>query len=110
MASRQALIEFKHSTVYRVCSMGDKVKTTIVVDRELWEEFRSKVAAGRGLKALSSAVEEAIEEEVCEKLLIKALGEFRELGEELPLVVTPVKPKVKTDAGEAVRELRESRC
>ncbi len=89
--------------------MGDeKVKTSILVDRELWERFKSRVAGERGLKKLSKAIEEAIEEELSDHLVIEALEEL--LGpEELPLAVTPVKPRVKTDAGKAVRELRESR-
>ena len=90
--------------------MSDKIKTSIVVDRELWEEFKSRVSSERGLKALSNAVEEVIEEEVCEKLLIKALEEMIGSGIELPLTITPVKPRVKTDAGEVVRELRVSRA
>ena len=90
--------------------MRDKIKTSIVVDRQLWEEFKSKVGSERGLKALSRVVEEVIEEEVCERLIIKALEEIMEFKGELPLMISPVKPRVKTDAGKIVRELRESRA
>ena len=89
--------------------MGDKVKTSIMVDRRLWEEFKSRVSGERGLKMLSRAVEEAIEEEVSELLVADALSKLLE-GEELPLTVAPVKPKVPTDSGKAVRELREGRA
>ena len=88
--------------------MGKKVKTSIVVDRELWERFRERVGRERGLRALSQAVEEALEDTACEDLVINSLKEILDF-EEQPLTVTLVRPKVATDAGEAVRELRESR-
>jgi len=89
--------------------MGGKVKTSIVIDSDLWEEFKSRVGSEKGMKALSRAIEEAIEEEIPERLVIKALEELIEFKEKLPLVISPIKPKVKTDAGKTVRELRESR-
>ena len=88
--------------------MVDKVKTSIVVDRRLWEEFKLRVGGERGLRMLSRAVEEAIEEEVSELLVVEALSEMLG-GREIPLTVVPVKPKVSTDAGRVVRELRETR-
>jgi hypothetical protein len=89
-------------------SMVEKIKTSIVINRSLWERFKTKVVGEGGLKGLSEAVEEAIEEELCEDLIIEALEEL--LGSEKPpLTVTPVKPEVQTDAGKAVRELRDSR-
>ena len=39
----------------------------------------------------------------------EALEDMLEGGNEPPLLVTPVKPRVATDAGKAVRELRKSR-
>ena len=88
--------------------MSDKVKTSISISGKLWERFRSKVGGERGLRNLSRAVEEALEEELPEDLIMKALEGL--LGPEIsPLIVTPVEPKVSTDAGKAVRELRESR-
>lgn len=79
-----------------------------MVDSELWEEFKSRVGSERGLRALSRAIEEALEEEVSDVLVVKALEKL--LGEgEVPLDVTPVKPRVATNAGEAVRELRGAR-
>jgi len=88
--------------------VNKKVKTSIVVDRELWERFRERVGRERGLRALSQAVEEALEDVACEDLLINSLKEILD-SEEQSLSVTPVRPKVATDAGKAVRELRESR-
>ncbi|QOJ78951.1 hypothetical protein IG193_00345 [Infirmifilum lucidum] len=85
-----------------------KVKTSVVIDGELWERFKSRVGGEGGLRKLSRAVEEALEEELCENMVIEAIE--RLLGSEKPpLEVTPVRPKVATDAGRAVREMRESR-
>jgi hypothetical protein len=88
--------------------MKKKVKTSIVVDRELWKRFRERVGRERGLRTLSQAVEEAVEDVACEDLLINSLKEILN-SEEQSLTVTPVRPKVATDVGKAVRELRESR-
>jgi hypothetical protein len=88
--------------------MVKKIKTSIVIDRNIWEKFKTKVVGEKGLKGLSEAVEEAIEEELCEDLMIEALEEL--LGSEKPpLVITPVRPEIQTDAGKVVRELRDSR-
>lgn len=86
--------------------MKDKVKTSIMIDRKLWEEFRSRVGSEKGLKMLSKAIEEAIEEEVSESLLIEELSKMLGPKGELPLTVAPVRPKLATDAGKAVREMR----
>ena len=90
--------------------MRDKIKTSIVINRELWEEFKSRVGSEKGLKALSRVIEEVIEEEICERLIIKAMEENIEPKRELPLMISPVKPSVETSAGKIVRELRESRA
>jgi hypothetical protein len=88
--------------------MTRKIKTSIVIDGDLWERFKTKVVGEKGLKGLSKAVEEAIEEQLCEDLMIEALEGL--LGSEKPpLVVAPVKPEAQTDAGKVVRELRDSR-
>ena len=42
-----------HYGLFRVWSMGDKIKTSISVDKKLWERFRSKIGDERGLKKLS---------------------------------------------------------
>jgi hypothetical protein len=88
--------------------MTRKIKTSIVIDGDLWERFKAKVVGEKGLKGLSKAVEEAIGEELCEDLMIEALEGL--LGsEKTPLLITPVKPETQTDAGKVVRELRDSR-
>jgi hypothetical protein len=93
------------------CCLADKVKTSIVVDRRVWEAFRRKVASERGLRLLSRAVEEALEEELVEQMLLEALDK---LG--LPPVedreqptVEPVEPRRPVRAEEVVREVREGR-
>ena len=86
----------------------EKIKTSVTIDRKLWEELKLKVGSRGGLKALSRAVEEAIEEEVADLLIIEALEREVKI-EELPLTISPVKPRVATDAGKSVRELRELR-
>lgn len=87
--------------------MSEKVKTSIMVNREIWEEFRSRIAMRKGLKRLSQAIEEALEEEVSDILVAGTLEEMlKPLGNKIPKTVKPVKPKVPTDAGEAVRRLR----
>jgi hypothetical protein len=88
--------------------MVRKKKISIIIDGELWERFKTKIVSEKGLKGLSKAVEEAIEEKLCEDSMIEALEEL--LGSEKPpLVITPVKPKIQTNAGKTVRELRDSR-
>jgi hypothetical protein len=88
--------------------MVRKKKISIIIDRDLWERFKTKVENEKGLKELSKAVEEVIEEKLCEDSMIEALEKL--LGSEKPpLVITPVKPKIHTNAGKTVRELRDSR-
>ncbi len=89
--------------------MKDKIKTSIIIDRELWEGFKSKIGEEGGLKALSQAIEEAIKDEISESLIIKALEDFLEPGTEIPLVISPLKPKITTSAGGVMREMRDSR-
>jgi hypothetical protein len=87
--------------------MVRKKKISIIIERDLWERFKTKVENEKGLKELSKAVEEAIEEKLCEDLIVETIEEL--LGSEKPpLVITPVKPKIQTDAGKTVRELRDS--
>jgi hypothetical protein len=88
--------------------MTKKIKTSIVIDKDLWDRFKTKIVGEKGLKGLSKAVEEAIEEKLCEDLIVEALEGL--LGsEKTPLTITPVEPATKTDAGKVVRELRDSR-
>ena len=88
--------------------MVRKKKISIVIDRDLWERFKTKIIGKKDLKELNKAVEEAIKEKLCEDLIVETIEEL--LGSEKPpLVITPVKPKIQTDAGKTVRELRDSR-
>jgi len=89
--------------------MEGKVKTSIVINRELWEELKSKVGSEKGLKMLSKVVEEAIEDELCEFIIMKALSKMLKPEKKIPLTIVAIKPKVPTNAGKVVREMRESR-
>jgi hypothetical protein len=72
--------------------------------RKLWERFKLRVGARAGLRALSQAVEALLEEGVAERVVAEEPPKM--LAAPAPLGVKPVKPKVPTDAGRAVRELR----
>lgn len=85
--------------------MSDKIKTSIFIDRELWKRFKLKVFGEKGVKGLSEAVEESLEEDILEPIVIRELGKLTGVGVK-PGEVRPVKPKVKTSSGEALRELR----
>ncbi len=89
--------------------MEGKVKTSIVINRELWEELKSKVGSEKGLKMLSKVVEEAIEDELCELIIMKALSKMLKPEKKIPLTIVAIKPKVPTNAGKVIREMRESR-
>jgi len=85
---------------------SDKVKTTIVVDRKIWEAFKAKIALERGLRDLSKAVEDALREELCELMVVEMLSEYlKESG--LKTTVNPVKPRIPSDSGMIVREIRD---
>ncbi|MBC7127055.1 MAG: hypothetical protein H5T32_02395 [Candidatus Methanosuratus sp.] len=86
--------------------MERKIKTSIMINRDLWEDLRSRVGGKRGLKALSRAVEEAIEDETADALLVEALSAML-WDKEIQLEVSPVKPRMPTDASKAIREMRE---
>ena len=88
--------------------MGGKIKTSIMIDKDLWDKFRVKVSMEKGLRKLSEAVEDIIKEELSDILIAEAL-EARLPNKKLPTVIKPVKPRVRTDAGAVLRELRESR-
>ena len=85
--------------------MGEKVKTTIVVDRDLWSKFKARLLE-EGVGEVSGVIEGLIKEE----LMLGIDSALSKLIEnELIQVVEPVKPSTKTSAEEVVRELRESR-
>lgn len=87
--------------------MPGKIKSTIVIDRELWYRFRARLLE-EGVEEVSSALEELIREELLEDYVSQALGGL--LNDELPGEVKPVKPLVETRAENVVRELRDERA
>jgi hypothetical protein len=86
--------------------MGGKIKTTIVVDKDLWSKFKAKLL-DEGVDEVSSVIEEMIREELVVDKVVDSLNEL--IGGELTQVVEPVKPLAETAAEKVVRELRESR-
>jgi hypothetical protein len=86
--------------------MNDRVKTTIVIDRELWNRFKARLLE-EGVEEVSRAIEEVIREELSEDYIADAIREL--LGTTPPMEVKPIKPLVETSAGRVVRELRNER-
>jgi len=86
--------------------MGGKIKTTIVVDKDLWSKFKAKLLE-EGVDEVSSVIEEMIREELVVDKVVDSLNEL--IGGELIQVVESVKPLAETAAEKVVRELRESR-
>ena len=85
--------------------MTRKVKTSMMIDADVWEEFKILASSKRGLKGISEAVEEALEEELCEKNVAEALEKMN--GKKIrELQIKPVKPKIATSAGKAIAEMR----
>ena len=85
--------------------MTGKVKTSIMIDADLWDEFKVLASTKKGLKGISEAVEEALEEELSEKTVAEALAKMD--GKKLrDLQVKPVKPKTATSAGKVISEMR----
>ena len=88
--------------------MKGKIKTSIVVDKNLWEMFKAKASSKMGLKGISMSVEEALEEELSSKVVAEALEKMHS-GKLTDLSVRPVKPKTATSAGKIIGELRAQR-
>ncbi len=86
--------------------MKGKIKTSIMIDENIWEIFKSKASAKKGLKGISKAVEEALEEELSEKAVTEALENMCP-RRPTDLQVKPIKPKIATSAGKVISELRE---
>lgn len=85
--------------------MVSRTKTSIYVDRELWERFR-RYARSKGIE-VSRLLEEMIREEMLEEELSNAIDELG-VGELEELDFEPITPKgglVST----LVRELRDER-
>jgi hypothetical protein len=86
--------------------MKGKIKTSIMIDGGLWEIFKVKASSKKGLKGVSRAVEEALEEELSELVVTEALEKMCSRMS-TDLEVKPVKPKIATSAGKVISELRE---
>jgi hypothetical protein len=87
-------------------NMTVKIKTSILIDEDIWENFKAKASSNKGLKGISKAVEEALEEELSEKIVTQVLENMYS-RKPTELQVTPIKPKIATSAGKVIRELRE---
>jgi predicted nucleic acid-binding protein len=83
----------------------EKVKTTIVIDRELWYKFKLRLLES-GIEEVSNVLERLVREELLEDYVAEELASL--LGGEVVSEVKPVKPLAETNAGKAVREMRES--
>jgi len=86
--------------------MRGKIKTSIMIDEDIWEMFKVKASSKRGSKGISRAVEEALEEELSEKVVTEALENMYPRRPS-DLEVKPIKPKIATSAGKVISELRE---
>jgi hypothetical protein len=86
--------------------MKGKIKTSIMIDEDIWTAFKVKASSKKGLKGVSRAVEEALEEELSEKTVTEALESM--CPRKSPhLEARPIKPKIATSAGKVISELRE---
>jgi len=88
-----------------VCVSG-KVKTTIVIDKELWIKFKARILE-EGVGKVSRVIEKIIREKMLEDYIIASIQEL--MSREPPLEVKPIKPIVETEAGKVVREMRDMR-
>lgn len=86
--------------------MTGKIKTSILIDEDLWKKFKLKANVEKSLKGVSKAVEEALEEELSDFVVAKALENMAVTVKAFE--VLPIQPKTKTSAGKVVRELRDS--
>ena len=87
--------------------LTSKIKTSILIDKDLWKKFKLKANVEEGLKGVSKAVEEALKEELSDLAVAKALENMISATVRT-IEVSPIQPKVKTSAGKVVRELRDS--
>jgi hypothetical protein len=92
--------------LYTAIYVVNRIKTTIVIDRELWSKFKARLLE-EGVEEVSRVIEEIVKEELLEDYVLEAIREL--LDTEPPLEVKPVKPLVETSAGRVVRELRNER-
>lgn len=101
----EILNEYILLSVVRVKFVTGKIKTSIMIDADVWGEFKILASSKRGLKGVSEAVEEALEEELSERSVAEALAKMA--GKKVrDLQVKPVKPKTVTSAGKTISEMR----
>ncbi len=100
--SRERTLKSNYSQAY-IGQRVMKVKTSILIDRELWNMFKRKVVSEDSLRSLSEAVEQAIRDELTDFLVYEGLSD---LDAEEVTEVEPIKPKMKTDAAAVIKELR----
>ena len=82
-----------------------KIKTSIMIDSDVWKCSKFKLPLKRGLKGISQAVEEALEEELSEKTVAQTLSNMC-TKKTADIQIKPVKPKIPTSAGKIIREMR----
>ena len=82
-----------------------KVKTSIYIDKDLWERFK-KYALRKGVE-VSNLLENIIEEEMTEEALDKVLLELAKV-EDYEIDFEPIEPK-KGSVSELIRAMRNGR-
>jgi len=82
-----------------------KIKTSVMIDSDVWETFKIQASSKRGMKGISEAVEEALEEELSGETVAEALAKMF-TRKTTDIQVNPVKPKIPTSAGKVVSEMR----
>ena len=85
--------------------MTGKIKTSIMIDSEVWEEFKVHASSRKGLKGISKVVEEALKEELGEKTVAEALAKMADKRIR-DIQIKPVKAKIATSAGKVIGEMR----
>ncbi|MCE4621019.1 MAG: ribbon-helix-helix domain-containing protein [Desulfurococcales archaeon] len=84
-----------------------KTKTSIYIDKELWEKFK-RLAAMRGVE-VSRLLEEMISEQLLDEYLSQALLELAG-SNDYEIDFEPVKPRSGYNVSELVRRMRDERA
>ena len=84
-----------------------KTKTSIYIDKELWEKFK-RLAAMRGVE-VSRLLEEMISEQLLDEYLSQALLELAG-SNDYEIDFKPVKPRSGYNVSELVRCMRDERA
>ena len=86
--------------------MNRKIKTIIIVDKDLWNKFKSRLLQ-EGIDEVSGIIEKTIREELVVEKVVEELSKL--VSKELIHNVEPVKPLVETDAEKIVKEQKKLR-